>query len=297
MKKAYILIIISGILYGTITPGGELLLNKGFSFIDVSFYRALFISVLIIPVLLLRPVYIFPAAMIPFFAIYGLIGGLLEAAMFASLYLGVPVALVVFFLYTQPVWTILTGRFFLGERIYKRHLLAVASGITGMLILVRSWEVKSTESTAGVIIALIAGFLLSLWVIWARKSAIHNNHYITTTFGWSLFAAIWLAVIAVIAGIFLPNTGDKLAVNPSLITSNIRDIVLFAVVAGLLPHLLFYRGIRDVNASAAGFILLLEPVSATVIAALVFGDKIGLSFITGAFLILLSNIFVIRGQS
>lgn len=294
MKSEYSLIIISGILYGTITPGAELLLEEGFTLIDVSFYRAFFISVLILPAFLVRPKYMFPLAMTPFFIVYGLIGGLLETAMFASLYLDVPVALVVFFLYTQPVWTIIMGKFFLGEKIHKRHILAVIFGVTGIFILVRSWDIDSARSVAGVVIALFAGFLLSLWVIWARKSAIYRNHYITTTFGWSFFASVWLFLFYILAENFAPSYSEILAISPHLVRTDLADIVLFAVIAGLLPHLLFYKGVEKVNASSAGIILLLEPVSATVIAAILFSDPVGPSFMVGAFFILLSNYFILR---
>lgn len=293
MKKEYLLIIVAGIMYGTITPGGEILLNDGFSLIDVSFYRAFFISLFIVPVLVIRPRYMFSLEMTPFFLVYGLIGGLLETAMFASLYLDVPVALVVFFLYTQPVWTIILGRFFLGEKILRKHLLGVAFGIAGIFIMVRSWEIESARSLAGVLIALLAGFLLSLWVIWARKSAIHKNHYITTTFGWSFFASVWLVLLVIISGVFLPQYGKQISISPSLMQTNLSHIVLFALLAGLLPHLLFYKGVEKVSASSSGIILLLEPVSATVIAALIFSDPVGLSFLIGAFFILLSNYFVL----
>lgn len=293
MKREYLLIIVAGIMYGTITPGGEILLNDGFSLIDVSFYRAFFISLFIVPVLLIRPGYMFSLEMTPFFAVYGLIGGLLETAMFASLYLDVPVALVVFFLYTQPVWTIIMGRFFLGEKILRKHLLAVGFGIAGIFIMVRSWEIETARSLAGVLIALLAGFLLSLWVIWARKSAIYKNHYITTTFGWSFFASVWLVLLVIISGVFLPQYSKEISISPSLMQTNLTHIVLFALVAGLLPHLLFYKGVEKVSASSSGIILLLEPVSATVIAALIFSDPVGLSFLIGAFFILLSNYFVL----
>lgn len=293
MKREHLLIIMAGIMYGTITPGAEILLNDGFSLIDVSFYRAFFISLFIIPVLLVRPGYMFSLEMTPFFIVYGLIGGLLETAMFASLYLDVPVALVVFFLYTQPVWTIIMGRFFLGEKILRKHLIAVAFGIAGIFILVRSWEIESARSLAGLLIALLAGFLLSLWVIWARKSAIYKNHYITTTFGWSFFASAWLVLLVIIAGALLPQYGTEISISPSLMKTNLSHIVLFALIAGLLPHLLFYKGVEKVSASSSGIILLLEPVSATVIAALIFSDPVGFSFVIGAFFVLLSNYFIL----
>jgi len=293
MRKEYMFIIISGILYGTITPGAQIFLNMGFSLLDVSFYRAFFISLLILPLFLFRPGYFFSLRMLPFFIVYGLIGGMLETAMFGSLYMGVPVPLVVFFLYTQPVWTIIIGKFFLKEPIYRKHIMAVIVGMTGVFILLRSWEVKTTESLIGLILALFSGFLLSLWVVWGKRSAKFRNHFITTTFGWSFFAAIWLFLFFVIFSKVYPGRSETLSISLELMISNFKGLIIFAVVAGVLPHLLFYRGLEEVNASSAGIILLLEPVSATIMAAFLFSESIGISFIAGACLILLSNYFVL----
>lgn len=296
MKKEYSLLIAAGILYGTIAPGAEILLEDGLSLLEVAFYRAFFITLLILPVFIARPRYMFPLSMAPFFIIYGLIGGLLETAMFASLYLDVPVALVVFFLYTQPVWTILMGKFFLGERIYRKHIVSVVLGLIGIFILVRSWDVESARSFAGIIIALIAGLLLSLWVIWGRKSAMYKNHYITTTFGWSFFASVWLVVLFIVITLIYPEYSEVLSLSPGLISTKLPELLLFAIIAGVLPHFLFYKGIEYVSASSAGIVLLLEPVSATVIAAVLFSEHIGISFIIGGLFILMSNYLVLKSN-
>ena len=293
MRKGYLLIIISGILYGTITPGARIFLNNGFSLIDVSFYRAFFISLLILPLFLFRPGYFFTLKMLPFFIVYGLIGAMLESAMFGSLYMGVPVPLVVFFLYTQPVWTIIIGKIFLKEPIYRNHIMAVLVGLTGVFVLLRSWDVNTTESFIGLLLALFSGFLLSLWVIWGKRSVVFKNHCITTTFGWSFFAALWLVLFFIVISEVLPDKTQTLGISPALMFSNFKELVIFALVAGVLPHLFFYKGLEEVNASSAGIILLLEPVSATIIASFLFSEPVGISFITGALLILLSNYFVL----
>lgn len=293
MNKGYMLIIASGILYGTITPGAQLLLDMGFSLMDVSFYRAFFITIMLLPVIFIIPKYMLTLKTLPFFIVYGLIGGLLEASMFASLYLGVPVAIVVFLLYTQPVWTILMGRIMLDEKITRRHIHAVITGVAGMLVLATSWEITSVKSLAGLIIALLSGILLALWIIYGRKSAIYKNHYITTTFGWSLFASLWLLLFVIIIKWQLPQFGEYLSISPGLVQTNLPEIILFALIAGILPHLLFYKGVGTVSAASAGIILLLEPVSASLIAYMIFSQSLGYSFFAGAFLILMSNYFVL----
>ncbi len=102
MNKGVLLIIISSILYGTITPGAQLFIERGLGSLDISFFRSFFVALILIPVLIINKNLIPAKNTILFFIIYGFIGGLLELLMFGSLALGVPVALVALLLYRQP---------------------------------------------------------------------------------------------------------------------------------------------------------------------------------------------------
>lgn len=293
MKKGIWLIILSGILYGTITPGAQILINRGFASLGISFFRSFFVTVLLLPVVLKNKRFLPERKQLPFFIIYGLNGAALEVMMFASLALGVPVALVALLLYSQPVWTIFLGKIFLNESITRRKLLAAVVGFSGIAVLVKSWEVGSVESVFGIILAIGAGFLLSIWIILGKKSANLNQHYITTTFSWSLFGAAWLILFYIFGNLFFPSN-ETFKFSFELIPSSWFYLIVFASLSGLLPHLLFYKGVMTVSGSITGIILLIEPATATLLADIIFSQKIGFELIVGGALILLSNYFVLR---
>ena len=296
MQREYWYLITAGILYGIITPGGQFLLDRGLSLYEVTFYRSLLVFVTLLPVVLMqRARFMIKGNQIPFYALYGLIGGLLELFLFTGIALGVPVAITVLLLYTQPVWTIFIGRVILGENLTRVKLLAAALGLAGMAILFRSWETASGGSVYGIAAALAAGLLLSLWVILGKKSATLDLHYVTTTFGWSGFASAWLLILLPIMNLLFAG-GGMFRLSVSLFPSDWLLLAAFATLGGTLPHLLFYRSLEKVSASVAGIILLLEPVSATVIAWLFFSQKIGLYVLAGGAFILLSNYLVIRSE-
>ena len=296
MQREYWYLIIAGILYGVITPGGRFLLDRGLSLYEVSFYRSLLVFVMLLPVVLLqRGRFMMKRNEVPFYALYGLIGGLLELFLFTGVALGVPVAITVLLLYTQPVWTIFIGRVVLGERLNRVKLLSAILGIAGMVILFQSWETASSGSVYGIAAALAAGLLLSLWVILGKKSAMLDLHYVTTTFGWSGFASVWLLLLLPLADIFIADKG-LLRLSVGLPAADWIYLVAFAVLGGALPHLLFYRSLEKVSASVAGIILLLEPVSATILAWLFFSQKIGVYVLAGGVFILISNYLVIRSE-
>ncbi len=295
MQREYWYVILAGILYGSIAPGGQFLIDRGLSQYEVSFYRSLLVFVMLLPVVLIKPRYMLRRDKIPFYALYGLIGGLLELSLFSGIALGLPVALTVLLLYTQPVWTIFFGRLFLGEKITSVKLVSVLLGIAGMVVLFESWETASGLPLPGVAAALAAGVLLSLWVILGKRSSALDQHYITTTFGWSGFASLWLLLLLPAANLLIPDKGF-VKLTPGLSPADWGYLVVFAMVGGAVPHLLFYRSLRRLSASVAGIILLLEPVSATILAWIFFSQKIDGYVLLGGVFILVSNYLVIRSE-
>jgi drug/metabolite transporter (DMT)-like permease len=292
MSREYWFVIIAAVLYGAITPGGQFFSDIGLSLFEISVYRVLFISLIILPVVLIKREHLIRREMLSFFVIYGLIGALLELAQFGGIVLGIPVAIVILLIYSQPIWTILFARIMLNESITLRKIISAVIALSGVILLLKSWEIKSVDSALGIICSLLGGIILSLWVIWGRKSGINRQHYLTTTIGWSGFSVVWLLLLWPIAGLFIHKPGIiRFSGEPPL--AYWPQFLLFGCIAGVIPHLLFYRGMQKIHASIAGIILLLEPVSATVIAAILFSQSIDINIVAGGVLILLSNYLVI----
>ena len=276
----YWYVIVAALLYGTITAGGQFFINLGLSLFEISVYRAFLTSLILLPVVLIKREYMIKKEMLFFFGVYGFIGGLLELAMFGGIALGVHVAVVALLLYTQPIWTIIFGRLMLRESITATKLTAVVIAMSGIILLVKPWGIRDVKSLTGIVVSLVSGVLLSLWVIWGRKSVIQNQHFITTTIGWTGFSAIWLILLWPIFYYFLPYT-EITSINVNWPILFLLYLLIYASIGGVIPHLLFYRGFEKIEASTAGILLLLEPVSAAILAALFFGQPIGsLAFCT-----------------
>jgi len=287
------LIAASAVLFGTVTVGGSFFHRSGLSLYEIALYPLILTFLMLLPVLVRGGRYVPRREMVPFFAVYGLIGALAELAQFGGIVLGVPVATVALLLYTQPIWTSLLGKLLLQERITGRKALAVALAFGGAVVLIRGelgtgGGVRDVRGIAG---ATLGGVFVALWVVWGRKSGIHRQHSVTTTLGWSGFSAAWLIVLW---PVFFAITRDRALSRLSLSFEG-KDwllLAVFALIEGVLPMLLLFRGLQTVPASTAGILLLLEPVSASLMAALFFRQPLGLHTLAGGFLILLSNSLV-----
>jgi len=71
-------------------------------------------------------------------------------------------------------------------------------------------------------------------------------------------------------------------------------ILGFAIFANIIPHLFYYAGTLKVQSSIAGIILLLEPVSATLLAAIFLGQMLTWNIFIGGIFVLTANWIILR---
>jgi drug/metabolite transporter (DMT)-like permease len=289
-----LLIIGAAIFYGFITVGGKYFTDVGFSLYEISLLL-LFTPILLIPVLVIRKDLWISTDRIPFFVMFGLIGALLQLTQFGGIVLGVPVAVVALLLYTQPIWTTVLGRWLLNETITFTKIIAAVLALTGIFVLVDPFHVRRNFSAVGLISALFAGLFLSLWVIWGRKSGLKKQHFVTTTFGYTLFTAIWLLILYPFASVIL--SGPRFhRLNFAIYWQHWWSVGGYTIFASLTPACLAFAGMRKIEASTAGIILLFEPVSAAILAYLFFKQSLTANIFLGGSLILLANYILIKGS-
>lgn len=279
--------------YGGITVGGRWLSDRGFSLYEISLTGVVFTAIMLAPALLARPRLRLRRGDVPLFLQFGAVGAALQLCQFAGIVMGVPVALVALLLYTQPVWTVLLGRLWLEEPVTPRKLMAAALATAGVVLLFDPRGAAGSAPVAGLVAALAGGFALSLWVILARISALRGNPAVRTTFGYTSFSAAWLLVLWPLAWLAIPDASMvRLSVAPFL--DHWTSVALYTIGANLAPALVAMWGMRRVEASTAGVLLLLEPVSAALLAWPLFGEVLEGNVAAGGALILAANWLLLR---
>ncbi len=202
-------------------------------------------------------------------------------------------AIVALLIYTQPIWTTFFGKIFLNEIITKMKIKAVLIALIGIFFLLSPWNIGSIGSPQGLVSSLLAGVFLSLWVIFARKTGINRDYYISTISVYSFFSFLWLIFIWPIVYLFYQEDFlMRLSYNFPL--EYWFYFILFSIIVAFFPNSLFYKGIENVEASKAGLILLIEPVVASIVAIVAFSQYLNSGIIIGGGLILLSNYLVIK---
>ena len=286
----------SAILYGGITAGGDFLIDYGLSVYEISLYTFFIGLIVLAPYLALHRDLLVRRALFPFYMVYGLIGAMLQLTSISALFFGVPVAIVAMLLNTQPVWTTIIGHFWLKEPAGRRQLTAMAIALVGLFILLEPWHAERLGQVTGILLGLAGGLSLSLWIIWGRRGGMKGQHGVTITLGYLFFTGLSLVLIYPLI-LLLTEDAQLVRISLSLPDNSWFFLIVYVLIAILLPHLLFYTGIQKVKAVTAGMLLLMEPVSAALLATLIFGEAVTAYMVVGGSLILLSNYFILDKPS
>jgi drug/metabolite transporter (DMT)-like permease len=292
MKNEYLFIILAGIFSGFVGFGGQILVNLRLSFYQIAIFSLSFVFILL-PFILFKKECKIQKEAIKLFAVYGLIGAALSFSEFIPLMLGVPVAVTILLLYTQPVWTVIFGKLFLKEEITKYKIFATILVIAGVVVLINPFTVTSIGQPLGITLALIGGVLLACWVIFGRIAGTSGYHPITTEFGLVSFTILFLLISNPIVAIFVKDPSIT-AFSFNIPLETWFYLLLFYLSARLAAHLFYFYGTKKVTATDAGIILLLEPVSAAILSAVFLNQALTWNILIGGALILLSNYIVIR---
>ncbi|MEV8592105.1 EamA family transporter [Streptomyces sp. NPDC052012] len=176
-----------------------------------------------------------------------------------------------------PVLIALGARVLLAERLGRGGSAAVAGALLGLVVLVLGGS-DTTVDAWGVLLALLsaAGYsamtLLTRW--WGRDGRTDASG---TTVGAFAATSALLLPFAAIEGL-VPHTGE-----PAVLLCLIAYI---ATVPTALAYGLYFAGAAVVRSATVSVIMLLEPVSAAVLAVTLLGERLTAATLLGTLLML-----------
>jgi len=204
-----------------------------------------------------------------------------QAAYFAAVQgTGLAVATIVT-LGAGPVLTALAGRVLLHERIGRTGALAVCGALAGLAVLVLGNQADAVRP-AGIGLALLSAAAYSSTALLARWTGRHGTGESATALtAWSFgIGALLLLPFALQEGL-LPHTAHPL-----------RVVLLLAYVSAVttaLAYPLYFAGAAVVRAATTATVMLIEPVSAAVLAVTLLGERLSVATVIGT-LVLLSAV-------
>ncbi len=178
---------------------------------------------------------------------------------------------------TAPVIVALLAAALLGEALTLRVVLALAAGLAGTVML--SWTNPSAlagrhAALVGVALALSSALGYAIMTLCSRALAGHYHPIQPMTVGLGA-GALLLLPFALASGISISFPPAGWAV-----------LLYLGIVTTALAFVVFLTGMEHTTATVASIITLIEPLTATVLAWLLFDEQLGLLGLLGAALLL-----------
>lgn len=220
---------------------------------------------------------------LPLFLAMGLVSILLFTLCYFQSQQVSSLAVAAILLYTAPTFVVIMSTLFFKDRFTRKKLAALVIAFLGCSFVTGVWSGGLNVSAQGLLLGLGSGFFYATYSIFGRFALRHYKPF-TVTFYTFLTASI--------GSLFLLDTGDiaTICASPKAILLCL-GLMLFATV---LPYLLYTKGLNDLGDSGKASILAsVEPVVASIVGILAFGEPMNLGVVLGLVCILIS-VYILR---
>ncbi|MBO5155222.1 MAG: EamA family transporter [Eubacterium sp.] len=280
MKKfAPILILIAGVLWGSMGLFVRTLNAQGLASMEIVGLRAAVTAVALFLFLLLFDRKLFQIHWKDLWCFIGT--GICSIVFFNFYYFKAitmtSLSVAAILLYTAPAIVMVLSYFLFGEKLTKRKLLSLAMTFVGCVLVTGILTEKGSVSAGGILVGLGAGLGYALYSIFSRYALAKGYASLTITF--------YTFLIAAIASCFLTDMGKVMQVATNDM-GNLFFCLAFGVLCTVAPYLTYTLGLQYVENGKASIIASIEPVTATLLGALIFHEKLTVTGVLGVVFVL-----------
>lgn len=180
-------------------------------------------------------------------------------------------------LYTAPTFVMVMSYFLFKEKFTSRKVIALVITLVGCLFVTGVFSSSISMTPLSVLTGLGAGFGYALYSIFSRYAIERGYGSFTITF--------YTFLIAAVGSLFIANmsiVSNTLFVDPLRIVISVG----FGIVSTILPYLFYTAGLKEVENGKASIIVSIEPVTATILGLIVFGESLTVSGVIGIVLVI-----------
>jgi drug/metabolite transporter, DME family len=277
------LVIGAASLWASLGIFGRMAFAHGVPALDVASVRAFLAFVAILPLALLQGPGLrrlrLPPRDLPLLLGYGAIG----IGAFYFVYLAaierLPIAVAAALLYTAPAWVITIAWIMRWEPVRPGRLVPLALVLVGAFLVTGAFQNLAAVDAVGVAAGIASGAAYAIFTVIGKR--IRERYDVLTTFLFAYGAgALVLAVVA--------PPWRTLLEYPDALTV----LILMALGPTLLAVLLFYVGIRHIDASTASMLATIEPVIAALLALAWLGESLTGAVVAGTGLIVAAAVLL-----
>ena len=180
-------------------------------------------------------------------------------------------------LYTAPVFVMLISAVVFKEALNKKKLLALVMAFIGCGVVTGAFTGSLNMTPAGILFGLGAGVGYALYSIFGKLATDRGYSSLTVTIYTFLFASLGVLPFVdagEIVSIFVSQPGM------------ILYCILMIIWVTCLPYILYTAGLAGMEPGMASVVACIEPVAATLVGVIAYGEKPGIYTIAGVILVL-----------
>jgi drug/metabolite transporter (DMT)-like permease len=266
---------VASVGFGFLGVFGKIAFEHGLSVGELLSYRFLLAGLLLwIFMLLLRPSWIaLTRKQILIASALGVFG----YGLFSTLYFwaieGVSITLASLLLYTYPFWVNVFSHFFTQDKISRDEALCLLAGSAGLVMLL--WGQIDVRNVLAIIAGLASGISYAIYVMVSGRYQ-KNVRPISST----------LYVITAGALALILFHRPHLESIPQLTQVQLLCIAGLALVCTIMPLTLELSALQKVKSSVVALIMMIEPITAAILGALIFGERLSSLQLLGAVVVL-----------
>ncbi|MCI7130723.1 MAG: DMT family transporter [Lachnospiraceae bacterium] len=282
MKKfAPLLILIAGVLWGSMGLFVRTLNGQGLASMEIVGLRAAVTTVALFLFLLLFDRKLFHIRLKDLWCFLGT--GICSIVFFNFCYFKAitmtSLSVAAILLYTAPAIVMVLSYFLFREKLTKRKLLALGMTFIGCVLVTGILSETGSVSAGGILVGMGAGLGYALYSIFSRYALEKGYASLTITF--------YTFLIAAIASCFLTDMG-KVAQVTTDGAGNLLFCLAFGVLCTVAPYLTYTLGLQYVENGKASIIASIEPVTATLLGVILFHENLTFSGALGIVLVLVA---------
>lgn len=274
-----LLVLLAAILWGITGGIADILMNKGWNPIVISFYRGA-VGLASIMVWFLLSTKKKTWAFSPYLFRWSILAGIGVAGNFTFYFLSIeassiPIAATL--MYTAPVFVLLVSFFLNIERSSWFKWGCILFVLIGIVLLTGVYNSgSSAASPAGIVMGLLSGISYAVFIFGFKKSAAYGKPDSTLAIALFIFCMLML---------FFIDHQEAVSVFHS---SDLGWFILLGLVGAGMSFLIYVIGIKWTAPSTASMIAMIEPVTASLFGILVLENQLTVIQTLGMVLILVT---------
>ncbi len=286
MKKVYLFIILSALLFGTMEVTLKIVGNELDAF-QTTFLRFMIGGIVLFPMAINEMRRAKTKLSMKDWLYLLLLGTICVPASMTLFQLGIvysnaSTAAVIFCI--NPIFTVMFAHFMTkDDRFTKGKAIACIFGVAGIIMMIRPWNIQEGNTALGAILLIIASALFAFYSVLGGKSVARIGTFAQTSFSFILGSLVLFVIFIITGKPILLGVGD-----------NIILILYLSLIVTGCGYLFYFFAIKNSNATTGSIVFFLKTVIAPVIAVIVLHETITWNMYIGIGLILIASLLIIR---